>query len=172
MYLWQKSIVFVVMFSNWFYLEGYQGFKGDEFNVYRALRSINHLICSLLIMVISKYLVLHRSQIIVKTESRNSSHSRNFKRTGDDEKMPFLLNNYPKTKKENSEHVMVDLARNDDRNACKGGKNTGSTILLSCDPLGQKCQDIYMKSDNHASGSRYFSREHLSEPKTQSHAAH
>jgi hypothetical protein len=29
-----------------------------------------------------------------------------------------------------------------------------------------------MKSDNHASGSRYFSREHLSEPKTQSHAAH
>jgi hypothetical protein len=36
-----KNIVSVVMYSNWFY-QGLQGFKGDEFNVYRALRSINH----------------------------------------------------------------------------------------------------------------------------------
>jgi anthranilate synthase component 1 len=34
-----KSIV-SEMYSNWSYLVGL-GFKGDEFNVYRALRSIN-----------------------------------------------------------------------------------------------------------------------------------
>jgi hypothetical protein len=51
-----KNIVSVVMYSNWF-IEGLPSFKGDEFNVYRALKKYCHI---LLTMAISKYLVLHR----------------------------------------------------------------------------------------------------------------
>jgi anthranilate/para-aminobenzoate synthase component I len=56
-----KNIVFVVMYFNWFYHEGLPSFKGDEFNVYRALRSINPS-PFILIMVISKYLALHQKR--------------------------------------------------------------------------------------------------------------
>ena len=94
-----------------------QGFKGDEFNVYRALRSINP----------SPYLFFFdygdfkifgsspEAQIIVK-DRKAEIHpiAGTFKRTGDDEKDAELAKQLSEDKKENSEHVMlVDLARND-----------------------------------------------------------
>ncbi|OCB78755.1 anthranilate synthase component I family protein [Flavobacterium crassostreae] len=94
-----------------------QGFKGDEFNVYRALRSINP----------SPYLFFFdygdfkifgsspEAQIIVK-DRKAEIHpiAGTFKRTGDDEKDAVLAKQLSVDKKENSEHVMlVDLARND-----------------------------------------------------------
>ena len=94
-----------------------QGFKGDEFNVYRALRSINP----------SPYLFFFdygdfkifgsspEAQIIVK-DRKAEIHpiAGTFKRTGDDEKDAVLAKQLSDDKKENSEHVMlVDLARND-----------------------------------------------------------
>ena len=94
-----------------------QGFKGDEFNVYRALRSINP----------SPYLFFFdygdfkifgsspEAQIIVK-DRKAEIHpiAGTFKRTGDDEKDADLAKQLSEDKKENSEHVMlVDLARND-----------------------------------------------------------
>ncbi len=94
-----------------------QGFKGDEFNVYRALRSINP----------SPYLFFFdygdfkifgsspEAQIIVK-DRKAEIHpiAGTFKRTGDDEKDADLAKQLSEDQKENSEHVMlVDLARND-----------------------------------------------------------
>ena len=94
-----------------------QGFKGDEFNVYRALRSINP----------SPYLFFFdygdfkifgsspEAQIIVK-DRKAEIHpiAGTFRRTGDDEKDAILAKKLSEDKKENSEHVMlVDLARND-----------------------------------------------------------
>lgn len=94
-----------------------QGFKGDEFNVYRALRSINP----------SPYLFFFdygdfkifgsspEAQIIVK-DRKAEIHpiAGTFKRTGDDEKDAILAKELSEDKKEISEHVMlVDLARND-----------------------------------------------------------
>jgi anthranilate synthase component 1 len=94
-----------------------QGFKGDEFNVYRALRSINP----------SPYLFFFdygdfkifgsspEAQIIVKNRKAEIHPiAGTFKRTGDDEKDAVIAKQLSEDKKENSEHVMlVDLARND-----------------------------------------------------------
>ena len=94
-----------------------QGFKGDEFNVYRALRSINP----------SPYLFFFdygdfkifgsspEAQIIVKNRKAEIHPiAGTFRRTGDDEKDAELAKKLSEDKKENSEHVMlVDLARND-----------------------------------------------------------
>ncbi|WP_347373124.1 anthranilate synthase component I family protein [Aequorivita sp. Q41] len=94
-----------------------QKFKGDEFNVYRALRSVNP----------SPYLFYFdygnfkifgsspEAQLIVK-ENRAEIHpiAGTFKRTGNDEQDAELAKKLSVDKKENSEHVMlVDLARND-----------------------------------------------------------
>ncbi len=94
-----------------------QGFKGDEFNVYRTLRSINP----------SPYLFFFdygdfkifgsspEAQLIVQ-EGKAEIHpiAGTFRRTGDDEKDAFAAGELAKDPKENSEHVMlVDLARND-----------------------------------------------------------
>ncbi|MBK0369872.1 anthranilate synthase component I family protein [Flavobacterium agrisoli] len=94
-----------------------QGFKGDEFNVYRALRSINP----------SPYLFFFdygdfkifgsspEAQIIVKNRKAEIHPiAGTFKRTGNDEQDAVLAKQLSEDKKENSEHVMlVDLARND-----------------------------------------------------------
>jgi anthranilate synthase component I len=94
-----------------------QSFKGDEFNVYRALRSINP----------SPYLFFFdygdfklfgsspEAQIIVNNRKAEIHPiAGTFKRTGDDEKDAVLAKALSEDKKENSEHVMlVDLARND-----------------------------------------------------------
>lgn len=94
-----------------------QGFKGDEFNVYRALRSINP----------SPYLFYFdygnfkifgsspEAQLIVK-DGKAEIHpiAGTFKRTGNDEEDAVLAKKLTEDEKENSEHVMlVDLARND-----------------------------------------------------------
>ena len=94
-----------------------QKFRGDEFNVYRALRNINP----------SPYLFYFdyggyklfgsspEAQIIInKGEARINPIAGTFKRSGDDEKDRQLAKDLTNDAKENAEHVMlVDLARND-----------------------------------------------------------
>lgn len=94
-----------------------QGFKGDEFNVYRALRSINP----------SPYLFYFdygdfkifgsspEAQLIVSNDKAEIHPiAGTFKRTGNDEKDAELAKQLSEDDKENAEHVMlVDLARND-----------------------------------------------------------
>ena len=92
-------------------------FKGDEFNVYRALRSINP----------SPYLFFFdyggfklfgsspEAQIILNDNvARINPIAGTIKRTGNDEEDRQLAIDLMNDKKENAEHVMlVDLARND-----------------------------------------------------------
>ncbi|WP_130736214.1 anthranilate synthase component I family protein [Flavobacterium sp. J27] len=100
-----------------------QKFKGDEFNVYRALRSINP----------SPYLFYFdygnfkifgsspEAQLIIKNNHAEIHPiAGTFKRTGDDEKDAEIAKKLTEDSKENSEHVMlVDLARNDLSISCK-----------------------------------------------------
>lgn len=94
-----------------------QGFSGDEFNVYRSLRSVNP----------SPYLFYFdygsfkifgsspEAQLVIK-EDKATIHpiAGTFKRTGNDEADADLAKKLLDDPKENSEHVMlVDLARND-----------------------------------------------------------
>ena len=94
-----------------------QQFKGDEFNVYRALRSINP----------SPYLFYFdygnfkifgsspEAQLVVK-DGKAEIHpiAGTFRRTGNDEQDAELAKKLASDEKENAEHVMlVDLARND-----------------------------------------------------------
>lgn len=94
-----------------------QSFKGDDFNVYRALRSVNP----------SPYLFYFdygnfkifgsspEAQLVVQND-RAEIHpiAGTFKRTGNDEQDAELARRLSEDAKENSEHVMlVDLARND-----------------------------------------------------------
>lgn len=94
-----------------------QGFKGDEFNVYRALRSINP----------SPYLFYFdygnfkifgsspEAQLVVNNgQAEIHPIAGTFKRTGNDEEDQKLAKKLAEDAKENAEHVMlVDLARND-----------------------------------------------------------
>ena len=94
-----------------------QSFKGDEFNVYRALRSINP----------SPYLFYFdygdfkifgsspEAQLVVnKGQAEIHPIAGTFKRTGNDEEDQILAKKLAQDDKENAEHVMlVDLARND-----------------------------------------------------------
>lgn len=109
----QRGDVFQLVLSRRFS----QGFKGDEFNVYRALRSINP----------SPYLFFFdygdfkifgsspEAQLVVK-DGKAEIHpiAGTYKRTGNDEQDAALAKKLAADDKENSEHVMlVDLARND-----------------------------------------------------------
>ena len=109
----QRGDVFQLVLSRRFS----QAFKGDEFNVYRALRSVNP----------SPYLFYFdygnfkifgsspEAQLIVK-DGQAEIHpiAGTFKRTGNDEQDAELAKSLALDKKENAEHVMlVDLARND-----------------------------------------------------------
>jgi len=109
----QRGDVFQLVLSKRFS----QKFKGDEFNVYRALRSVNP----------SPYLFYFdygdfkifgsspEAQLVVD-EGIAEIHpiAGTFRRTGDDEKDAELAKKLSADPKENSEHVMlVDLARND-----------------------------------------------------------
>jgi anthranilate synthase component I len=94
-----------------------QSFQGDEFNVYRALRSVNP----------SPYLFYFdygsfkifgsspEAQIVVKGNKASIFPiAGTFKRTGDDQADLVLAQKLFDDPKENAEHVMlVDLARND-----------------------------------------------------------
>ena len=105
--------VFQVVLSRQFSQE----FKGDEFNVYRALRNINP----------SPYLFYFdfggfklfgsspEAQLVIeKGLARINPIAGTFKRTGNDEEDRQLAIDLTNDSKENAEHVMlVDLARND-----------------------------------------------------------
>ncbi len=109
----QRGDVFQIVLSRRFS----QQFKGDDFNLYRALRSINP----------SPYLFYFdygnfkifgsspEAQIVVKNEiAEIHPIAGTFRRTGDDEQDKALALKLSADQKENSEHVMlVDLARND-----------------------------------------------------------
>ncbi len=94
-----------------------QNFKGDDFNVYRALRNVNP----------SPYLFYFdygdfkifgsspEAQLVVK-HNKAEIHpiAGTFKRTGNDEQDAELAKQLATDDKENAEHIMlVDLARND-----------------------------------------------------------
>ena len=98
-------------------------FTGDEFNVYRALRSINP----------SPYLFYFdygdfrifgsspEAQITIKDRTACIFPiAGTFKRSGDDEKDAIIAHNLKNDPKESAEHVMlVDLARNDLSRHCE-----------------------------------------------------
>jgi anthranilate synthase component 1 len=98
-------------------------FQGDEFNVYRALRSINP----------SPYLFYFdygdfrifgsspEAQITIKNNVASIFPiAGTFKRSGDDEKDAEIARNLENDPKESAEHVMlVDLARNDLSRHCE-----------------------------------------------------
>lgn len=93
------------------------GFKGDEFNVYRALRSVNPS-PYLFYFDYGSYKVFGSSpeaQIVVKNKKATIFPiAGTFKRTGHDKADESLALKLYDDPKENSEHVMlVDLARND-----------------------------------------------------------
>lgn len=99
-----------------------QQFTGDEFNVYRALRSINPS-PYLFYFDYGDYRLLGSSpeaQLIIKN-GKAVVHpiAGTFKRTGDDEVDQQRAEDLLKDAKENAEHVMlVDLARNDLSRLC------------------------------------------------------
>lgn len=94
-----------------------QGFKGDEFNVYRALRSINPS-PYLFFFDYGNFKILGSSPeaqlVISNRKAEIHPIAGTFKRTGNDEQDTLLAKQLADDPKENSEHVMlVDLARND-----------------------------------------------------------
>ncbi|HNP33561.1 MAG TPA: anthranilate synthase component I family protein [Flavobacterium sp.] len=103
-----------------------QTFKGDEFNVYRALRNINP----------SPYLFFFdygnfkifgsspEAQLVISNKNAEIHPiAGTFKRTGNDEQDAELAKKLSEDAKENSEHVMlVDLARNDLSRNCTNVK--------------------------------------------------
>ena len=103
-----------------------QGFTGDEFNVYRALRSINPS-PYLFFFDYGDYKLMGsspESQLIIKN-GKAVVHpiAGTFKRTGDDDKDHLAAELLKGDKKENAEHVMlVDLARNDLSRVCDNVK--------------------------------------------------
>lgn len=105
-----------------------QSFTGDEFNVYRALRSINPS-PYLFYFDYGDYKLLGsspESQLIIEN-NKATVHpiAGTFKRTGDDEVDKQLAADLLIDKKENAEHVMlVDLARNDLSRMCDEVKVT------------------------------------------------
>ncbi|RFS21083.1 anthranilate synthase component I family protein [Chitinophaga silvatica] len=113
-----RGDVFQVVLSRSFQ----QSFKGDEFNVYRALRSINPS-PYLFFFDYGDYKLMGSSpeaQIVI-ANGKATIHpiAGTFKRTGDDAQDKMLADRLLEDPKENAEHVMlVDLARNDlSRNA-------------------------------------------------------
>jgi len=99
-----------------------QQFQGDEFNVYRALRSINPS-PYLFYFDYGDYKLMGsspESQLVIKN-GRAVVHpiAGTFKRTGDDDIDQESAARLLKDAKENAEHVMlVDLARNDLSRVC------------------------------------------------------
>jgi len=94
-----------------------QKFTGDEFNVYRALRTVNPS-PYLFYFDYNDYRLMGsspESQVIMKN-NKAIVHpiAGTFKRTGNDEQDELLAEKLLQDPKENAEHVMlVDLARND-----------------------------------------------------------
>jgi anthranilate synthase component I len=94
-----------------------QSFKGDEFNVYRALRSVNPS-PYLFYFDYGDYKIFGSSPEahlkIEKGKAYINPIAGTFRRTGDDENDKLLAQQLSTDVKENAEHIMlVDLARND-----------------------------------------------------------
>ncbi len=99
-----------------------QGFSGDDFNVYRALRSVNPS-PYLFYFDYGDYKLMGSSPegqlIIEKGNATVHPIAGTFKRTGNDETDRQLAMELENDPKENAEHVMlVDLARNDLSRVC------------------------------------------------------
>ncbi|REG91043.1 anthranilate synthase component I family protein [Algoriphagus antarcticus] len=108
-----KGDVFQIVLSRRFST----AFKGDEFNVYRALRSVNPS-PYLFYFDYGSFKVFGSSpeaQIVVKDKKATIYPiAGTFRRTGNDQEDAVLARQLYNDPKENSEHVMlVDLARND-----------------------------------------------------------
>ena len=114
----QRGDVFQIVLSRRFRSH----FKGDEFNVYRALRSINPS-PYLFYFDYGNFKLFGSSPEAQLQVSKGEAHifpiAGTFKRTGNDQEDAVLANSLAADEKENAEHVMlVDLARNDmSRNA-------------------------------------------------------
>lgn len=99
-----------------------QTFTGDEFNVYRALRSINPS-PYLFYFDYGDYKLMGSSpeaQLVIRNDKAIVHPiAGTFRRTGDDEADRLLAERLLQDAKENAEHVMlVDLARNDLSRLC------------------------------------------------------
>jgi anthranilate synthase component 1 len=108
-----RGDVFQVVFSRQFSRD----FTGDEFNVYRALRSVNPS-PYLFYFDYGNYKIFGSSPEahlkINKSKASINPIAGTFRRTGDDENDKILAQQLSTDLKENAEHVMlVDLARND-----------------------------------------------------------
>lgn len=100
-----------------------QAFSGDEFNVYRALRSVNPS-PYLFFFDYGDYKLMGSSPeaqlVIQKGKAVVHPIAGTFKRTGDDEADRLATERLLTDAKENAEHVMlVDLARNDLSRVCE-----------------------------------------------------
>jgi len=109
----QLGDVFQIVFSRQFS----QAFQGDEFNVYRVLRSINPS-PYLFYFDYGDYKIFGsspESQLVVKDEVATVNPiAGTYKRTGDTDYDAEKAMELAKDPKENAEHIMlVDLARND-----------------------------------------------------------
>lgn len=109
----QRGDVFQVVFARRYY----QKYKGDDFNVYRALRSINPS-PYLFYFDFGSYRIFGSSPETHITINNRVAEihpiAGTFRRTGDEEKDAALAEKLLNDEKENAEHVMlVDLARND-----------------------------------------------------------
>ena len=109
----KKGNVFQLVVSRQFQ----QKFTGDEFNVYRALRSINPS-PYLFYFDFGDFKILGSSpeaQLVVNNQKAEIHPiAGTFKRTGNDEQDAELAKKLSEDPKENAEHIMlVDLARND-----------------------------------------------------------
>lgn len=98
------------------------GFKGDEFNVYRALRSINPSPYLFYFDYGSFKLIGSSPEAQLQVQNRKAHIfpiAGTFRRSGNDQEDAELAGKLSADEKENAEHVMlVDLARNDmSRNA-------------------------------------------------------
>jgi anthranilate synthase component 1 len=100
-------------------------FNGDDFNLYRALRSINPSPYCFYFDFDAFRLIgsSPEAQLIIK-DNKVTIHpiAGTFRRTGNDEKDAALAQQLSEDEKENAEHIMlVDLARND---LSRNGKDT------------------------------------------------
>jgi anthranilate synthase component 1 len=100
-----------------------QGFIGDEFNVYRSLRSVNPS-PYLFFFDYGDYKLMGSSpeaQLIIQNgKAYVHPIAGTFKRSGDDQTDQQIADRLLKDAKENAEHVMlVDLARNDLSRSCE-----------------------------------------------------
>jgi len=114
----QQGDVFQIVLSRRFQ----QGFQGDEFNVYRALRSLNPS-PYLFYFDYGNYKIFGsspESQIVIhKGQAVLYPIAGTFRRTGDDAADARLAQELLEDPKETAEHVMlVDLARNDLSRRC------------------------------------------------------